>query len=76
MAEGQPKHMSLIESVVNCAAGILVAIAAQVAVFPLFNIHISFLDTGAIAVIFTGISMVRSYALRRAFNYWHHRVQS
>ena len=74
MAEGQPKHMSLVESLVNVLAGILVAIAAQVAVFPLFDIHISFLDTGAIAVIFTGISMVRSYALRRAFNWLHTRV--
>ena len=74
MAKGQPKHMSLIESVVNCLAGIGVAILCQIIVFPLFDIHISLLDTGAIAVIFTGISMVRSYALRRAFNWIHTRV--
>ena len=71
--KGQPRHMSLLESLVNVLAGVIVAIVAQILVFPLFDIHISLTETGLIAIIFTGISIVRSYALRRAFNWIHTR---
>lgn len=66
---GQSRHMSLLEAVVNTLAGIGVAIVAQILIFPLFGIHIDFTDTSLIAIIFTGISLVRSYLLRRVFNY-------
>jgi hypothetical protein len=49
--------------------GVGVAIIGQIIVFPCFGIIISLLDTGLIALIFTGISIVRSYALRRLFEY-------
>jgi hypothetical protein len=70
---GQPRLISFLESILNCVVGIGVAIVGQILVFPLFDIHISLIDTGMIAVIFTGISIVRSYVLRRVFNWWHHR---
>lgn len=63
--------MSLAESLINVAIGYGIAIAAQVAVFPMFGIHIPLHDNLIIGVIFTVVSIVRSYALRRAFNFIH-----
>ena len=65
----QRRVVSLIEAVMNCLIGVLVAIVGQIIVFPLFGLHVSLLDTGEIALIFTGISIVRSYLLRRLFEY-------
>ncbi len=68
---GQPKWQSAIESVANVLAGFGIALLAQIVVFPMFGIHIAMADNLAIGGIFTGVSIVRSYALRRAFNAWH-----
>ena len=37
------------------------------------GMYITFGQTVQIAMIFTVISIARSFALRRAFNYWHIR---
>lgn len=68
---GQSRIHSLIESFVNILAGYLIALAAQLLVFPLFSIHIPLASNLAIGAIFTVVSLCRSYALRRAFNWWH-----
>jgi hypothetical protein len=60
--------MSAIESVTNVAIGYGIAVATQAAVFPLFGIHATATDHLAIGAIFTVVSLVRSYALRRWFN--------
>jgi phosphate/sulfate permease len=65
----QRRATSLIESILNCVIGVGVATAGQIIIFPFFDIHISLIDTGLIALIFTGISIVRSYALRRLFEW-------
>jgi hypothetical protein len=44
-----------------------VAVLAQIAVFPLFGLHVGFADNLMIAAIFTAISIARSYVLRRVF---------
>jgi hypothetical protein len=64
----QTRTMSAVESVANVAIGYGVAVATQAAVFPLFGIHASATDHLAIGGIFTVVSLVRSYCLRRAFN--------
>lgn len=64
----QSKIMSAVESVANVAIGYGVAIATQAAVFPLFGIHATTADHLAIGGIFTVVSLVRSYLLRRFFN--------
>lgn len=68
----QPRLWSMVESVANVAVGYTVAIATQMAVFPLFGIHASTGDHLMIGVIFTGVSLVRSYVLRRFFNRIRH----
>jgi hypothetical protein len=64
----QSRTMSLIEALVNVGVGYGVAVATQVMVFPIFGLHASLDQNLAIGLIFTVVSLVRSYVLRRAFN--------
>lgn len=64
----QTRFMSFVESMANIAVGYLVALVSQLAVFPMFGIHIPFTSNLAIGAWFTAISLVRSYVLRRWFN--------
>lgn len=64
----QTRRHSAIESVANVAIGYGVAIGSQLAIFPMFGIHIPLADNLLIGLWFTAISIVRSYALRRWFN--------
>jgi len=64
----QSKRGSLIEAAANTAIGYLVAVAANVAVLPLFGLLPSVSQSFGIGMVFTIISLVRSYALRRLFN--------
>jgi uncharacterized protein (DUF2062 family) len=67
----QSRLQSLAESLVNVVLGYSIALGAQLAVFPLFGIHIPMASNIAIGIIFTFVSLARSYALRRLFNWWH-----
>lgn len=64
----QTKKNSLIESLTNVLIGYLVAVASQIAIFPLFNINIPIKDNLLIGLWFTVVSIIRSYLLRRLFN--------
>lgn len=63
----QSRRMSLLESVMNVCVGYGVAMLTQWLVFPLFGIHASVREHLVIGLIFTVVSLVRSYVLRRAF---------
>lgn len=63
----QSRRMSLVESLFNVAIGYVVAVATQIAVFPLFGLEVSLSDNLAIGGLFTVVSIVRSYAVRRLF---------
>lgn len=64
----QTRFGSIIESVVNIIVGFTINFFANMFVFPLFGIHISVGQNLTIGCIYTVISIVRSYCLRRAFN--------
>ena len=64
----QTRIHSLYESATNIFIGYTVAIASQLAVFPLFNINIPLSDNLAIGAYFTVISLIRSYVVRRWWN--------
>ena len=72
----QSLWMSFVESVANVVVGYLVAVAAQILVFPLFGFHATLSDNLLIGLIFTGVSLVRSFLLRRAFETWRFRQLS
>lgn len=61
----QSKKGSLLEAFINVAIGYGVAVASQIVIFPLFVA-----ENMAIGGFFTVVSIVRSYALRRLFNWW------
>jgi hypothetical protein len=65
----QRRGTSLIESIVSCLIGVMVATGAQVLIFPLFGIRIPLLDTWLIACIFTGISIPRAFLVRILFEW-------
>lgn len=64
----QTRLQSAIESATNVAIGYGVAVASQMAIFPLFGIHATLADNLLIGGYFTIISLARSYVVRRLFN--------
>ena len=67
----QSRAESWFEAWANVAIGYVVAITAQMLIFPLFGIYIPTSEHLAIGFLFTVVSLVRSYALRRLFNRRH-----
>ena len=63
----QSRRMSMAESLTNVAVGYGIAVATQIAVFPLFGLEVRLSDNLAMGAIFTGVSILRSYSLRRLF---------
>ena len=63
----QSRRVSLVEAMTNVTVGYALAVATQIVVFPWFGLHPSLGDNLAIGAIFVGISLLRSYALRRVF---------
>jgi len=59
--------MSAIEAVANVVIGYSVAVVAQMIVFPWFGIVIDAPAQLAIGGVFTVVSIVRSYLIRRMF---------
>ncbi|MBF9235564.1 hypothetical protein I2H38_19565 [Microvirga sp. BT350] len=70
---GQSKRASMIEALANVAIGYGISVAANIAVMPAFGYHITVGQAAGMGLIFTVISIVRSYMLRRAFNWLHLR---
>lgn len=69
--KGQSRKHSVIEAIINVMVGYCIALLTQLFVFPLFGIYISLSSNMSIGIVFTIVSLVRSYILRRAFNAWH-----
>ena len=63
----QTRRHSLLESLTNVAVGYCVALASQLCIFPMFDIHVPLRSNLGIGLWFTAISIARSYLLRRAF---------
>jgi len=59
--------MSLVEAVTNVAVGYGLAVATQIVVFPWFGLYPSLRENLTIGCVFTSISLMRSFALRRLF---------
>jgi hypothetical protein len=65
--------MSAAEAAANVGIGYLVALAATAVILPLFGYRVTAQDAIGISAAFTVVSLVRSYALRRLFNWWGSR---
>lgn len=67
----QTRKQSLVETITTTAIGYCVALVTQLVVFPLYGLPIEMHQNMQIAAIFTGVSLVRGYFVRRFFNWWH-----
>ncbi len=70
----QTKLESLAEVLINVAIGWGIAFITQLIVFPLFGIHVPLSSQFWISVIFTIVSIIRGYVIRRWFNAGIHKL--
>jgi len=61
------KWNNLLESIIDVGSGFILAIIIQITIFPLFGLHPTILDTLGIALIFTVVSVTRSWLWRCYF---------
>lgn len=63
----QSRIMSLVEAVTNVIVGYGVAVVTQILIFPIFGLHTTLAQNLKLGLVFTIVSIGRSYALRRFF---------
>jgi hypothetical protein len=73
---GQTKAGSLIEALTNIAVGCGAAFASQLVIFTHYGLPVSLSVNAKMTLFFTVISLVRSFLLRRFFNWLTVRRQS
>jgi hypothetical protein len=61
--------MSAVEASFNVLIGYFVSVLANILILPLFGYDVTVADSFVIGLAFTAVSLVRSYALRRWFNW-------
>ena len=64
----QNKRESMIESLTSTTIGIIIGIVLNLTILPIFGYPVSWSDSLWISVIFTIVSIIRSYVIRRFFN--------
>ena len=69
--QGQTKAQSAAEAVFNIAIGWLVSLGVTAVVLPMFGHDVTLGQNIGMTSIFTAVSLVRSYAVRRYFNHIH-----
>lgn len=62
----------MIEALVGTGIGFVVALMSQVFIMWLYGLPSTFGQDLGITLFFTGISIIRSYLVRRFFNWRHH----
>lgn len=68
---GQSKRHSFLEACLSTIIGFWVAVGSQYIIFPIFDIAVSFGTHVYMGLFFTVISIIRSYYMRRLFNWLH-----
>ena len=64
----QTKKQSMIESLTSTTIGIIIGILLNLTILPIFGYPVSVSDSLWISIIFTIVSIIRSYIIRRWFN--------
>lgn len=64
---GQSRRMSLVEAITNVVVGFGIAVGTQILIFPLFGLRTTLGQNLSMGGIFTIVSIIRSFALRRIF---------
>lgn len=70
----QTRKGALIESLAGTAIGFVISVLVwQFVINPLWNLHTGIIDNLSITLLFTVVSVVRSYYVRRVFNHMHNK---
>lgn len=69
----QSRKHSAIEAVAGVAVGFGVSLAAAPIVYPLFGHTFTLTENVGITIVFTVLSLVRGYVVRRVGNWWGRR---
>ena len=64
----QSKSESMIETLTSVFVGWLIGVILNLTILPLFDYNITVVDSLWVSLIFTVISVVRGYFIRRFFN--------
>lgn len=64
----QSRFHSLLEACLNTASGFFISLVISRVVYPMYGFHASWGQLTQLTVIFTIVSIVRSYLWRRLFN--------
>ena len=64
----QSKKQSLTETVISTLVGLIVSLLTQIVVFPLYGMDVNLNQNIQITIIFTVVSIIRGYLIRRYFN--------
>ncbi len=75
MIRAQTRMASLIEAATNTVVGYVLAVVTQILVFPIYGIEAEFSAHLGIGVAFVFVSLARSYALRRLFEWVRTRAE-
>lgn len=67
----QTKKQSLKETIISTFIGLAVSLITQILIFPLYGLEVSFNQNIQITIIFTVVSILRGYLIRRFFNKKH-----
>ena len=70
---GQSRRDSAIEAMVNILVGFVVSVLITAVLLPGMGHAVTLADNLLMTSVFTVASLLRSYGLRRAFNWMHHR---
>lgn len=64
------RRRDMAEAVTNVTVGYALAVLTQVMAFPWFGLHAAPLEHLGLGAIFVGVSLARSFVLRRLFRKW------
>ena len=64
----QKKRHSIIESGTNIVTGMIISFITQLTAIPAMGIEITMMQQVKLLMVFTLVSLIRTYAIRRFFN--------
>ena len=70
----QSRLSSFVEACMNVFIGFIINFGANFVIFPWFGWQLSLQNNLKVGAIYTAISIIRSYAVRRWFNRYIHRA--
>jgi uncharacterized membrane protein (DUF485 family) len=71
----QTRRRSALEALAQITVGYLVSVCGNILFLPMFGLNPSVADSFGIGIVFSVISFVRSYVLRRVFNMWENNME-